>query len=146
MPRLTTLGASSFAGLLHKLRGPRNRRDPEPAPTESFRRCRMLLERPHAVGVARSLECLGRRWSGHSMGGEVRAACVELGLPLLPHLDILAAVVVEALGACRGEAREDLVARIAMAAAIGVVAMAKHADAVLAAVGHAPERLVLVRQ
>src|SRR5262249_61904343 len=119
MPRLTTLGASSFAGLLHKLRGPRNRRDPEPAPTESFRRCRMLLERPHAVGVARSLECLGRRWSGNSIGGEGRAACVVVGLPPLPPPPIPPPVLVEAPRARRRGARGELVARIPPAHAVG---------------------------
>src|SRR6185503_13133951 len=92
-----------------------------PSPFSSARSDRRLLQRPHAVGVSRRLERLDRRGAGHTIDREPGAARVELGLSLLPHVEVLAGVVVEALGADRREAREDLVARIAVPAPIGVV-------------------------
>src|SRR6185369_7322761 len=95
---------------------------------------------------ARPAASSARAVLGPGMPSTVKAAPLSLSalLPALPHVEILSGVVIEALGAGRGEPREDLVSRIAETALAGVVAMAEHADAGLAAVGHAAQRLVLV--
>src|SRR5213078_1779855 len=101
-------------------------------------------ERPDAVRATGSFQGLDCLRAGDAVDGQARTGLVEGVLALPPCGEVFLGVMVEALGAERGEAREDLAAGIAVAALRGVVAMAEHTDAVRAAVGHAAQRLVLV--
>src|SRR5436189_257210 len=86
---------------------------------------RGAAERPDAVRAAGSFQGLDRLRAGDAVYGQARTGLVEGVLALLPDGEVFLGVMVEALGTDHGEAREDLVAGIAVAALRGVVAMAE---------------------